>query len=131
MSEENSSDGMEEDLEAEIPLVDTPNGQSSGPSDVATSMIDEPSSGIRSEVTGTQHGTQNLIQESENLEDLDILISAASNRRKIVNDKIQHELAILDIERQVAEQRQILLSQLNEPSTLTAAMTLQLATLPV
>ena len=128
---ENSSDGMEEDLEADLPLVQTPSGQSSGPSDVATSVIDEPSSGIQSEVTGTPHGTQNLIQASENLEDLDILISAASNRRKIVNDKIQHELAVLDIERQVAEQRQLLLSQLNTQSSSTTTIALGPSTSPV
>jgi hypothetical protein len=84
--------------------------------------MDEPSSGIPSEVASTPHGNQNLIQDSENLEDLDILISAASNRRRIDNDKIQHELAIIDIERLVAEQRQILLSKLDEQSAPPAAI---------
>jgi hypothetical protein len=121
--EQNPPDGREGDRESELPLEES-TSHSSGPSEIAAFMMDEPSSGIPSEVAGTPHGNQNFIQESENLEDLDILISAASNRRKIVDDKVQHELPILDVERQVTEQRQILLSPFNEQSTPTAAMVL-------
>ena len=100
----------EEDLEAVIPSVDTSSVPHSGPSsENETSALDEPRSGIQTEETMCQ----SPIQQSENLEDLDNLISAASCRRKIVKDKICHELAILEIERQVAEQRLVLLSKLN------------------
>ena len=59
------------------------------------------------------------------------LISAASCRRKVVKDKICHELAILDIERQVAEQRLLLLSKLNQQCSPTTAIAVQLSALPV
>jgi hypothetical protein len=111
-----SSEGRGEDLEDEADTYSVPH---SGPSESAPLALDEPSSGIQ-----TEESVQSPIQESENLEDLNILISAASNRRKIVDDKVQHELPILDVERQVTEQRQILLSPFNEQSTPTAAMVL-------
>ena len=71
------------------------------------------------------------ILQSENLEDLDNLISAASCRRKIIKEKIGHELAILEIERQVAEQRLFLLSKLNENSSSTTTIALELSASPV
>lgn len=119
-----SSEGTGEDLEVE---ADTSSVPHSGPSESASSALDEPSSGIQTEETGIQ----SPIQQSENLEDLDNLISAASCRRKIIKEKISHELAILEIERQVAEQRLFLLSKLNEQSSSTTTIARQLSSFPV
>jgi hypothetical protein len=106
LSEIQSSEGTGEDLEVETNTSSVPH---SGPSESASSALDEPSSGIQTE----ESGIQSPIQQSENLEDLGNLISAASCRRKIIKEKIRHELAILEIERQVAEQRLFLLSKLS------------------
>ena len=122
-----SSEGTEEDLEADLPPVDTLGVPPSGPSESSTSALDEPSSGIPTEETGLE----SPIQQSENLEDLDNLILAANCRRKIVKDRIGHELAILEIERQVAEQRLVLMSKLNGQSNSTTAIALQLSSFPV
>jgi hypothetical protein len=101
----------------------------SGPSEHTSSALDDPRNGIQSE----ESDTQSPIQQSENLEDLDNLISAASCHRKIIKEKIGHELAILEIERQVSEQRLFLLSKLNEnpSSTSTSTIALELGALPV
>jgi hypothetical protein len=77
----------------------------SGPSENTSSALDDPRNGVQSE----ESDNQSPIQQSENLEDLDNLISAASCRRKIIKEKIGHELAILEIERQVSEQCSLIL----------------------
>ena len=117
--------GMGEDQEVEADTISVPH---SGPSSENTSSArDEPGSGIQSE----ESDNQSPILQSENLEDLDNLISAASCRRKIIKEKIGHELAILEIERQVAEQRLFLLSKLNENSSSTTTIALELSASPV
>jgi hypothetical protein len=68
-----SSGGTGEDLEVE---ADTSSVPHSGPSESASLTLDEPSSGIQTEETGIQ----SPIQQSENLEDLDNLISVAAGR---------------------------------------------------
>ena len=127
LGEIQSSEGREEELQAVLQSEDMSSVPPSGPSENATSALDEPSSGIQTEETSFQ----SPIQQSENLEDLDNLISAASSRRKVIKDKICHELAILDIERQVAEQRLLLLSKLNQQCSPTTKIVVQLSALPV
>lgn len=127
LGEIQSSEGREEELQAVLQSEDRSSAPPSGPSENATSALDEPSSGIQTEETSSQ----SPIQQSENLEDLDNLISAASCRRKVIKDKICHELAILDIERQVAERRLLLLSKLNQQCSSPTAIAVQLSALPV
>jgi hypothetical protein len=108
-------------------VADTFSVPHSGPRGNTSSALDEPRSGIQSE----ESDIQSPIQQSENLEELNNLISAASCRRKIIKEKIGHELAILLIERQAAEQRLFLLSKLNENPSSTTTIALELSASPV
>ena len=83
LGEIQSSEGREEELQAVLQSEDRSSVLPSGPSENATSALDEPSSGIQTEETSFQ----SPIQQSENLEDLDNLISAASCRRKVILKK--------------------------------------------